>query len=70
MASVPSLQQSEASYLMNLGQDLGEILLSGQPLQGGAEGLRASLSSPLPHLGSLSVLHLVSPLPQFDSSSK
>lgn len=38
------MQQSWASYLMNLGQDLREILLGGWSLQGGVEGFRASLS--------------------------
>lgn len=55
------MRQSWASYLVDLGQDLREILLSRRSLQGGVEGLRSSLSPTLPAPGSPRVLPLASP---------
>lgn len=57
----------EASYLVNLGQDLGEVLLSGQPLQGGQKGseqVSAPHCQPQDLQASGTWPH---PFPQFDS---
>lgn len=63
MVPVPPMQQSGASYLLNLYHDLREILRSGRPLQGGAEGLRTGFSPQLSAPGLV-------PFSQSDSSSK